>query len=72
MTEQELIKAVRRHAEANYCLDGWDYLVECWDDSDIGRAIAGATNERQAIARCKRTVGILDEQRSECRAAGEW
>lgn len=72
MTEAELIKAVRRHAEENYCLDGWDYLVECWDDSDIARAIAGAEHPSQAIDRCKRTVQMLDEQRSECRAAGDW
>lgn len=72
MTEKELIAAVRRHAEQNYCLDGWDYLVECWEDEDIARVIAGATTVKQAIARAKRTVSVMDEMRSEVRAAGEW
>lgn len=72
MTEQELIKAVRRHAEENYCLGGWDYLVECWEDSDIAQAIAGASTAKQAIDRCKRAVGLMDEMRADVRAAGEW
>lgn len=67
-----LIRAVRRHAEENYCLDGWDYLVECWSDEDISRAIAGATTPMLAISRCKSAVRALDEMRSEVRAAGEW
>ena len=33
--ETDLIAAVRRHALDNYERDGWDYLVECWDDGDI-------------------------------------
>ena len=33
MTEQELIQAIRKHAEANYN-KGWDVIVECWADGD--------------------------------------
>jgi hypothetical protein len=39
---QELIDAVRAHAHANYNRDGWDYLVECWDDEYIARTIGTA------------------------------
>jgi len=34
MNEQEMIQAIRKHAEANYN-KGWDYFVECWTDGDI-------------------------------------
>jgi hypothetical protein len=67
-----LIKAVRDHALANYNRDGWDYLVECWEDEDIAEAIQGASTEAQAIAKARKAVRILDEVRSEVRSAGEW
>jgi hypothetical protein len=35
MNEQTLINAVRKHAMDNYEQDGWDVLVECYDDWDI-------------------------------------
>lgn len=34
MTEQELIQAIRKHAEANYN-KGWDVVVEAYDDGDL-------------------------------------
>lgn len=64
MSEKILIDAVRKYANRNYNRDGWDYLVECWSDEDIGQAIAGANTVAQAIARCKRTVSLMDEMRS--------
>jgi hypothetical protein len=36
MEMENLIKAVRDHANANWGKDGWDFLVECWGDEDIG------------------------------------
>ena len=35
ISELDLVNAVRKHALNNYENDGWDYLVECWDDGDI-------------------------------------
>lgn len=67
-----LIAAVRAHAEKNWGKDGWDYLVECWDDQDIAEAIGGAKTPRAAIAACKRQVQILDDHRSEMRAMANW
>lgn len=60
-----LIPAVRQYALDHYNQDGWDYLVECWEDSDIADAIAGATTLEQAIAKCHRGVSLLDERRRE-------
>ena len=72
MTTAELIRAVRTHAERNYNADGWDYLVECWDDDYIAEIIGGAQTEKAAIAACEREVRTLGEYRSEIMAAGEW
>ena len=69
---KNLIKAVRDHANANYSRDGWDYLVECWDDEYIARTIGNAKTAKTAIAACKRIVKTLDEYRSDVRASADW
>lgn len=51
-----LIKAVRDHAIANYEKDGWDVLVECWEDDDIVDAMRGARTAKTAIARVGKAV----------------
>lgn len=68
----DLIAAVRAHAEANWGKDGWDFLVESWDDNDIAEAIGGAKTPRAAIAACKRQVKILADHRSEMWAMANW
>ena len=69
---QDLIDAVRAHANANWGKDGWHFLVECWDDEDIARAVGNAKTPKTAIAACKRVVKTMDEYRSEIRATAEW
>ncbi len=70
MAQAELIAAVKAHAVANYETGGWDFIVECWDDSDIAEALdeAGAATEAEAIAAVAGTAGLLDERRAEVRA----
>jgi hypothetical protein len=72
MDEQELINAVRSYAYAHYTIDGWDYVVECWEDGDILEALEGASTATQAIANVREAVRPLAEMRDEVRAAGEW
>jgi hypothetical protein len=72
MSEQDLINAVRDHAFANYNDDGWDYVVECWEDGDILKAIGDADTAEEAVARVREAVRPLAEMRDEVRAAGEW
>ena len=36
-TMQEMVAAVKAHALAHYNEDGWDSIVECYED-EIGRA----------------------------------
>lgn len=42
VTDQEMIEAVRKHALENYRKDGWDIVVECYEDADIQRVIRDA------------------------------
>jgi hypothetical protein len=72
MEMENLIKAVRDHANANWGKDGWDFLVECWGDEDIGQAIGSAKTPKAAIAACKRVVKTMDEHRSEMMAMSNW
>jgi len=66
----ELIRAVRDHANANWEKGGWDFLAECWSDEDIGIAIGSAKTPKAAIAACKRQVKVLDDHRREMQ--GGW
>ncbi|MGB1649747.1 MAG: hypothetical protein ACPHEP_01850 [Acidimicrobiales bacterium] len=69
--ETDLIAAVRRHAINNYEQDGWDVLVECWDDGDILERIsdANAQTPDAAIKACLSWVALYDERRREIRNA---
>ncbi len=39
MTTAELIAGVRRYAVEHYEDGGWDVIVECWEDAQIGDAL---------------------------------
>jgi hypothetical protein len=67
ISELDLINAVRKHALNNYNDDGWDYLVECWEDGDILEQISdkNATTPAAAIAACLAVVKPQNERRSE-------
>ena len=61
----ELVIAVKAHAEANYEKDGWDFLVECWDDAYIAEVIGKAKTAKSAIAKARKIVRMLSERRRE-------
>lgn len=65
MTIDTLIAAVRKHALANYETDGWDYVVECWDDEELTRSIGFAQTEKEAIAAVHKAVKIMADYRAE-------
>lgn len=62
---KDLIEAVKRHAVDNYENNGWDVLVECWDDGEILERIseANAKTPDAAIKACQFWVELYDEQR---------
>lgn len=70
MTEEQkkLAAAVRQHALDNYETGGWDFLVECWDDSDIILCTGHATTLADAIEQCRQPLALMDERRREVEA----
>jgi hypothetical protein len=65
MATAELIAAVRAHALANYETDGWDYVVECWDDEELSESIGSATTPKEAIEAVHKQVKIMGDYRAE-------
>ncbi len=61
-------KQVREHAAKNYNVSGWDYVVECWEDSHIDESTKDAKTPEEAIAMVGKIIGAVDEQRQEVRA----
>ena len=66
----DLVDAVRNHAMANYGKDGWDYVVECYEDSDIIEILsdADASTPKQAIKAVGDYVGGVADYRDEIQA----
>jgi len=46
---QNLIEAVKAYAISNYENDGWDVLVECYEDREIADFIGDAVTPEDAI-----------------------
>ena len=63
-----LVKQVRDYANRNYNQDGWDFLVECWEDADIAEHIGDAADLESAIDRCRHVTQALDDNRREIRS----
>ena len=61
----DLIEVVKRHALNNYKTDGWDILVECWSDEEIGHWIEGAHSEWQAITLVSGVLKSMNNRRME-------
>lgn len=61
-TLAELVEAVRWHAEDNYgSHEGWDILVETFEDSDIIKYVDKATSTSEAIKMAGEVVGTIHE-----------
>lgn len=65
INEQEMVAAVKKHAEAHYNDGGWDVIVECWSDDDIAAAIHRCTTANGAIALVSRIVGVYAERQAD-------
>ena len=63
------VARVRTHAQANYEVGGWDYVVEAWDDADILEALEGAAGDvEKAFAGIVDTLEILADRRADVQA----
>jgi len=57
------VTAIREWAIAHYNRDGWDFLVECWEDKDIYEVIRGCRTPRSAIEKCRKALKPMAEKR---------
>jgi hypothetical protein len=70
-TPAELLQAVHNHAVQNYTVDGWDYWVEAYEDSDRLDVIKGARTVKGAIKKALADCKIIHDHENEVRAT-EW
>lgn len=67
----DLLQQIRQYAQNNYEHDGWDYVVECFDDETLLQHIEGATTLDEAIKTLTGQRGILtlkNERRQDMQA----
>ena len=64
-----LIKAVRDYALAHYEEDGWDYVVEAWDDEAILEVIKGCKTANGAIRKVAKVVKEQDDYRQDIQSS---
>lgn len=62
-----LIAEVRAYATEHYEDGGWDVIVECWEDRDIAKAIAGATTLLGARRKLSAVVSIFADHEADAR-----
>lgn len=62
---RKLVEAVIQYAVDHYEVEGWDILVECWDDEEIWSWIEGAASEKEAIRLAAQALKPLNDQRME-------
>lgn len=67
--DQDLVDAVRAHAVEHYEEDGWDYVVESWEDWEILAVVRGCRRESQAIRKVRKQVRSLSDHRRELHEA---
>lgn len=68
MTRTELIAAIKAYALAHYEEDGWDVLVECWNDGHISDELGRVSTLRGAIWKLKKVLATYNDYRSEIEA----
>lgn len=60
---QGMVDIVKIHAKANYDKDGWDIVVESYEDSEIAYVIRDCRSNEAAIRKMHSIVKLLDERR---------
>lgn len=67
MTLQQLVEAVKAHAHEHYNNGGWDVIVECWEDQEIGDLLTerGATTTDEAITAFRPLVSVWADRQAD-------
>lgn len=68
MNIPDMIIAVRAYALAHYEEDGWDVVVEAWDDTEIEEEIHNCTSAEEAIEAMRIPVEAYESVRADIRA----
>jgi hypothetical protein len=63
MAAPDILAAVRAHALAHYEQDGWDVIVECYEDAELAELLRGCNTPDEAIAQAGRAASTFDEAR---------
>ncbi len=72
MTRTELVEAVKAYAVEHYVDGGWDVVVECWTDEQIGEHIGRARTLAGALRKFATLVDVWADREADARnAAGE-
>jgi hypothetical protein len=56
---------IRQHATIHYTEDGWDILVECWDDSYIYEIVNTCKTYEEAVIACSEVLCVMEGFRKE-------
>ena len=70
MNMADMVNAVKKHATSNYDNDGWDYVVEAFEDNEISDLIRkeGCRTKEEAIAAVGETCNLLNNVRKDVQA----
>ena len=63
LSAEELVGAVRWYAEDNYEVDGWDFLVDGWNNDQIIGVFGDANTLDEAIDRILPVINALADIR---------
>jgi ribosomal protein L12E/L44/L45/RPP1/RPP2 len=66
----EMIQAVRDHANAHY-EEGWDVIVEAWEDKEIEEVILKCRTKEGAIKKIGQYASIYRERQADARYHAE-
>jgi hypothetical protein len=67
--KKQLIDAVIMHAVDQYDVEGWDILVESWDDDEIWGVIESATSDEEAILLALEALKPINDYRDDIKNA---
>lgn len=69
-TQSDLLDAVKAHAREHYNDDGWDVIVEAFENDDLLKLIEDARTPEEAIAKVAAYVNVRHEITQDIIGAG--
>ena len=61
------------YANERYSENGWDFVVECWEPTDVQELMnEGCKTLEDLIAAAGRIVGVIDERRTEVQSFADY